>query len=125
MKWSAHNGCTSVAVGQKILNFMTSFRYVFQTLYFCKYEKYCNKNMKLTNTRILKISRKKGETKTKVVLQKKPPKHFNIIKLTFSINVSCYHSELLLIKPLPLLQASNVNPNSHYQNCLKSFLTIW
>ena len=55
MKWSAHNGCTSVAVGQKILNFMTSFRYVFQTLYFCKYEKYCNKNMKLTNTRILKI----------------------------------------------------------------------
>ena len=37
MKWSAHNGCTSVAVGQKILNFMTSFRYVFQTLYFCKY----------------------------------------------------------------------------------------
>ena len=62
------------------------------------------------NEKSLNPEGKKGEDRAKVVLQKKPPEHFNIIKLTFRINVSCCHSELLLIKPLPLLQASNVNP---------------
>ena len=51
------------------------------------------------NEKSLNPEGKKGEDRAKVVLQKKPPEHFNLIDVTFPIYVPCYHSELPHIKP--------------------------